>query len=59
MARQSYCEVMTSCKPALIRRRGLLNDSYVDHQSLILPLGHSQVDMIIAGVIFTPEAEQA
>lgn len=59
MARQSYCEVMQTGQPALIRRHGLVSDGYVDHQSLILPLGHSQVDMIMAGVVFTPEAEQA
>jgi hypothetical protein len=58
MARQTYLEVIDSGKPALIRRRGLVNNSYVDHQSLILPLGHSRVEMLLSGVVFTPEAEQ-
>lgn len=56
MARQTYGEVITSGQPALIRRHGLLNDQYVDHVSLILPLGHSQVEMLLAGVVFTPRA---
>lgn len=58
MARQTYCEVMATSQPTLIRRRGLLSEGYVDHQSLILPLGHSKVDMIMAGVVFTPAAER-
>ncbi|QDO98922.1 PAS domain-containing protein [Ferrovibrio terrae] len=58
MAQQTYLEVIDSGKPALIRRRGLVNDGYVDHQSLILPLGHSRVEMLLSGVVFTPEAEQ-
>lgn len=57
-ARQTYIEVIESGQPALIRRRGLFNDGYVDHQSLILPLGHSRVEMILSGVVFTPEAER-
>ncbi|MBS4047294.1 MAG: PAS domain-containing protein [Alphaproteobacteria bacterium] len=57
-ARETYTEVIESGQPALIRRRGLFNDGYVDHQSLILPLGHSRVEMILSGVVFTPEAEQ-
>jgi len=58
MARQSYCEVIASGEPALIRRHGLVNDGYVDHQSLILPLGHSQVEMLMIGVVFTPQSER-
>lgn len=54
MARQTYGEVIANGEPSLIRRHGLLNDQYVDHVSLILPLGHSQVEMLLAGVVFTP-----
>ncbi len=57
-AQETYTEVIESGQPALIRRRGLFNDGYVDHQSLILPLGHSRVEMILSGVVFTPEAEE-
>ena len=53
-ARQTYIEVIDRGKPSLIRRHGLVNDQYVDHQSLILPLGHSQVEMLMVGVVFTP-----
>lgn len=53
-ARQTYIEVIDSGKPALIRRHGLVNDQYVDHQSLILPLGHSRIEMLMVGVVFTP-----
>lgn len=54
MARQTYGDVIANGQPALIRRHGLMNDQYVDHISLILPLGHSQVEMLLAGVVFTP-----
>jgi len=54
MARQTYDGVIASGQPALIRRHGLINDQYVDHISLVLPLGHSQVEMLLAGVVFTP-----
>ncbi|MCW0234532.1 MAG: PAS domain-containing protein [Ferrovibrio sp.] len=56
-ARKTYIEVIDSGNPALIRRHGLINDQYVDHQSLILPLGGSRVEMLMAGVVFTPTGQ--
>jgi hypothetical protein len=56
MARQTYIGVIESGKPALIQRHGLIDDQYVDHLSLILPLGHSRVEMLLAGVVFTPRS---
>lgn len=57
MARQTYIGVMESHKPALIRRRGLIGDQYVSHQSLVLPLGHAMVEMLLIGVVFTPQGD--
>lgn len=61
MARQTYGEVLASRQPALIHRQGLVNDQLVDHVSLILPLGHERIEMLLAGVVFTPldEAQAA
>lgn len=56
MARQAYVEIMDSHQPALIQRHGLIGEQYVDHQSLILPLGHDRVEMILIGVVFTPQS---
>jgi len=56
MARETYGQVLASGKPSLIRRHGLIDDQYVDHVSLILPLGHAKVEMLLAGVVFTPLA---
>lgn len=54
LAHRTYVEVINSGRPAPIRRQGLINDQYIDHQSLILPLGRERVDMLMAGVVFTP-----
>lgn len=54
LAKQTYLQVLASRMPSLIRRRGLIDDQYMDHVSLILPLGHDQVEMLLAGVVFTP-----
>jgi hypothetical protein len=52
--RDVYKGVMENGEPALIRRRGLIGDQPMDHQSLILPLGRDKVEMILVGVIFSP-----
>lgn len=52
--RDVYKGVMENGEPALIRRRGLVGDQPMDHQSLILPLGRDKVEMILVGVIFSP-----
>lgn len=52
--RDVYRGVMETSEPALIRRRGLIGDRPMDHQSLILPLGRDRVEMILVGVIFSP-----
>ncbi|WP_341915552.1 PAS domain-containing protein [Ferrovibrio terrae] len=57
MARQTYISVMESHQPALIQRRGLVGEQYVSHQSLVLPLGHAAVEMLLIGVVFTPQTE--
>jgi hypothetical protein len=59
LARQTYGEVVANGQPSLIRRHGLIDDQHVDHISLILPLGHTQVEMLLAGVVFTPLARNA
>lgn len=55
--REVYLEVIESSSPALVRRRGLIGDQAMDHQSLILPLGRDKVEMILVGVIFSPAAK--
>lgn len=52
--REVYGGIVQDAKPALIRRQGMVGDQYMDHQTLVLPLGRQQVEMILAGVIFTP-----
>lgn len=52
--REVYLGVIQSSEPALVRRRGLIGDQPMDHQSLILPLGRDKVEMILVGVIFSP-----
>lgn len=58
MARQTYIEVMGSGQPALIERHGLIDEQPMHHQSLVLPLGHERVEMLLVGVVFTSMAEQ-
>lgn len=52
--REVYTEVMRTEAPALIRRQGVIDEQHFDHQSLVLPLGHDKVDMILVGVVFAP-----
>lgn len=52
LARTAYLQVLDSGKPANIRRDGLIGDQYVRHDSLILPLGHERVEMLLIGVVF-------
>jgi hypothetical protein len=53
--REVYGQVVADGQPRLIRRQGVIGDQYVDHQTLVLPLGQSRVEMLLAGVIFTPQ----
>lgn len=59
MARQTYVDVMGSGAPALIERHGLIDEQYMHHQSLVLPLGHDRVEMLLVGVVFTPQPQTA
>lgn len=52
--REVYTKLVQSGTPALIRRQGMIDDQYFDHHSLVLPLGHRKVEMILIGVIFAP-----
>ena len=52
--RTVYTGVLDTGRPSVIRRRELIGDRFFDHQSLVLPLGHDAVDMILVGVIFSP-----
>lgn len=54
MAAETYSHVLQTGAPSLIRRQGLIDNQYVDHVTLVLPLGHGRVDMLLAGVVFTP-----
>lgn len=52
LARAVYLEVLRTGEPAKIHREGLIDDQYVHHDSVILPLGHQQVEMLLIGVVF-------
>lgn len=54
LARTAYLQVLQTGEPAKIRRDGLIDDQYVHHDSIILPLGHEQVEMLLIGVAFAP-----
>ena len=52
LAKAAYLQVLATGEPTKIRRDGLIGDQYVRHDSLILPLGHEQVEMLLIGVVF-------
>lgn len=54
MALETYRQVLGTGLPAHIQRRGLVDGNTVNHISLVLPLGHTQVEMLMAGVVFSP-----
>jgi hypothetical protein len=56
LARSTYLQVIATGQPAKIHREGLIDDQYVHHDSLVLPLGHEHVEMMLIGVIFAPTA---
>lgn len=56
--RTVYTGVLDTGSPSVIRRQELIGDRFFDHQSLVLPLGHDQIDMILVGVIFSPADPQ-
>lgn len=58
LARETYLQVLQTRKPALIRRKGVVDEQYVDHHSLVLPLGSDRVDMLLIGVIFAAVSEE-
>lgn len=53
-ARTVYTGVLDTGSPSVIRRHELIGDRIFDHQSLVLPLGHDRIDMILVGVAFSP-----
>lgn len=54
-----YSGLVSTASPCVVRRRQMIGDRFFDHQSLVLPLGHAAVDMILVGVAFAPAAEIA
>jgi hypothetical protein len=54
MAIETYRQVLSTGQPAHIRRQGMVDGHYVSHISLVLPLGHEQVEILLAGVVFVP-----
>lgn len=52
MAKTAYQQVLETGEPTKIRRNGLIGDQYVRHESLILPLGHERVEMLLIGIVF-------
>lgn len=52
LAKTAYLQVLETKGPTKIRRDGLIGDQYVRHDSLILPLGHERVEMLLIGVVF-------